>query len=381
MLADISRASHYYSAGLTGLRGFAALWVFIYHMWVAAVPRSIKIETDNWSVDLTPFFSTGWAGVDILFTLSGFLLSLPLIDIAIHRNQDLDFGRYFKRRVLRVIPAYYFQFSILLLFIITTEERLPEYWNIILHGIMLHNLSQEYYSSINSVWYTLPIEFSFYLLLPFLILLLKQTHWLLVCVLTIGATISYRYYIYQWAINDPIHLKVWALEQLPGRLDQFAMGTLTAYLFLRIKHFVFVQYSMLNNILLILGLGGMIALIYVLHIMFTAYWEGHFLLFTWHGVFSIFTCMVIYSVASRSSLGTKLFVGRWMLFSGIISYSLYLWHYPLVLWIANLPLILSSDDYTFPIIMLIATPICLLTATLSYLFVERPFLNLKTHPV
>ena len=52
-----------YFRNLTGLRGFAAGWVFLYHMWVYSEPRLMLLPLGSRTVDLTPLFSTGWAGV------------------------------------------------------------------------------------------------------------------------------------------------------------------------------------------------------------------------------------------------------------------------------------------------------------------------------
>ena len=65
---------------LTGIRGWAALWVFLYHAWGASGGRPITISIGNFSPDFTPLISLGGAGVSIFFVLSGFLLGLPFAE-------------------------------------------------------------------------------------------------------------------------------------------------------------------------------------------------------------------------------------------------------------------------------------------------------------
>src|SRR5512146_2204913 len=105
-----SRATPSELAALTGLRGFAALWVVLYHVWVDAVPRAMTIGP----LDLTPAFSCGWAGVDIFFTLSAFLLSLPFASWQLGAMPRPALATFWLRRVLRIFPAYYAQLAVLL---------------------------------------------------------------------------------------------------------------------------------------------------------------------------------------------------------------------------------------------------------------------------
>jgi len=96
-------ARHY--PALTGLRGWAALWVFLYHAWVFATPRQITVELGDFVLNLTPFLSIGGAGVSIFFVLSGFLLGLPFAEWQAGLRGRPALGRYLFRRVARVFPA------------------------------------------------------------------------------------------------------------------------------------------------------------------------------------------------------------------------------------------------------------------------------------
>ena len=82
-----------YIPELQGLRGIAVLAVVIYHCH----PR--LIGTWIYSASLW-----GWAGVNLFFVLSGFLITSILLE---SRNQENYFRNFYGRRVLRIWPVYF----------------------------------------------------------------------------------------------------------------------------------------------------------------------------------------------------------------------------------------------------------------------------------
>lgn len=96
-----SSVPHDYFPALTGLRGIAACWVMLYHLWQLAGAHSVA----PLGVDITPVFSCGYMGVDLFFVLSGFLLGLPFLAWANGRRAFPDLAQFWKRRCLRV-PAW-----------------------------------------------------------------------------------------------------------------------------------------------------------------------------------------------------------------------------------------------------------------------------------
>jgi peptidoglycan/LPS O-acetylase OafA/YrhL len=383
-LADhAKRRAFYYVDGLTGLRGFAALWVLIYHVWVASTPRRITIGIGSISIDLTPFFSCGWAGVDIFYTLSAFLLTLPFAEAVIQEKKGPPLLPYFYRRVLRVFPAYYAQLGILLILAwFGTYGEIPNIGNLLTHLFMVHNISFDYFTSMNGIWWTLPVEFSFYLVLPVLALLLRRRRWPILLVVAIMVTISYRYLMFQSIAQKTVEYKVWLLEQLPGHIDQFVFGVLAAYFYVKLR-----QAETSNpkkglrpspRACIFFGIIGVIIFLYLLHVHFLKYWDGHFLLFIWHGCAGFFIAVMIYGIATDSRLGPFLFGNRFVVGIGVISYSLYLWHLLVIDWLQRWGWFIYYKGYLFPVLLPVALSVSLGLATLSYFFIERPFLKRGT---
>lgn len=83
---------------LDGFRAVAVLLVF----------------SEHYEGEVHPLLSWGWAGVDLFFALSGFLITGILYDT---RNTEHRFKNFYMRRALRILPLYY---GVLLLAVITT---------------------------------------------------------------------------------------------------------------------------------------------------------------------------------------------------------------------------------------------------------------------
>ena len=84
---------------LDGLRGIAILLVVFSHF-----VSNLRIPADGWAWPLVSIAHAGWAGVDLFFVLSGFLITGILVDA---RGSSTYFKSFYARRALRILPAYY----------------------------------------------------------------------------------------------------------------------------------------------------------------------------------------------------------------------------------------------------------------------------------
>jgi peptidoglycan/LPS O-acetylase OafA/YrhL len=133
--------------------------------------------------------------------------------------------------------------------------------------------------------------------------------------------------------------------------------------------------STVSNILVSIGLGGIVATLYFIDHVHATYWGGHWLLFVSHTINALFIALVICAIALSGSVTRFLFENRIVVFLGTISYSLYLWHLPIIVWIAHA---IDMNSMTLSRFSLIAAPPVILASALSYYLVERPFLQRKS---
>jgi peptidoglycan/LPS O-acetylase OafA/YrhL len=146
--ADVGRVS-----ALDGWRGVACLLVFLYHT-----------GANLWWPPLALF---GFTGVHLFFVLSGYLISLPFVDSLALGQRFPSAAAFYARRALRVFPPY----LVSLLFFITlryvTRTHSPDPFNVLTHAALVFNYFRQVgYFSINAVYWSLAIEWQFYLLLP-----------------------------------------------------------------------------------------------------------------------------------------------------------------------------------------------------------------------
>lgn len=365
---------------LTGLRGFAALWVAMYHAWVLAVPREISITLLGVRLELTPLFSLGWAGVQVFFVLSGFLLAQSFVRWRMGLGSKPAFKPYFIRRAARVFPGFHVQLIILMgasWWFAGTVTHAP--------GDVLRYLLMLFFPQplgtgpveLNGVWWTLPIEFSFYLLLPFAVSSLIWSNRFLILGSAFFIVCAWRLYV---VLHLGTHLSaselvLWAC-QLPGSLDSFACGVFGAMVYTRMQSFPhmaeqvrkYMGHALLSAAILIWVLFRWMDSSYM------GYWSFSVIFLVWTPLFSVAVLTFVLACASDVRVTTILFGNKVMVWCGTVSYGVYLWHHPVQKWLQTSFALPQYDSYVFPALFLISLAITIPLAALSWYLVESPLI-------
>jgi len=141
--------------GLDAIRGIAILGVLFYHGFYWSRDLSLY---NGWQRTFLKAMAVGQYGVDLFFVLSGFLITGILLNT---RERKDYYKRFYLRRALRILPAYYFTLLILVVFKITSTGFL---WMSLLYSSnlsMLFGISMSY-----TVLWSLAVEEHFYLVWP-----------------------------------------------------------------------------------------------------------------------------------------------------------------------------------------------------------------------
>jgi peptidoglycan/LPS O-acetylase OafA/YrhL len=237
---------------LDGVRAFACFSVIAYH---------INYVTNNdhiWNMShvgpvITAFALAGSSGVTLFFVLSGFLLFMPYAKSLLFDAPWPSIRRYYIRRAFRILPGYYI--SLALMIIVLNREYLnPDHWKqLLLFITFFMDSTRSTYQAINGPFWTLAVEWQFYLILPLLALglrwiaqrgsLQRRLNCLGLGLLGLIAwALATRYWGHSWFLNPsqpmllpaPLHrLALFFLYGETGKfLEDFAVGMLVCVIYI-----------------------------------------------------------------------------------------------------------------------------------------------------
>lgn len=348
-----SKASTYIPE-LDGLRGISILLVVLYHCGFS-------------------FFQGGFIGVDVFFVISGFLITAILIKEGA-QTSSLRLGRFYIRRILRLFPAILlalFVFNVYQYFMVDTQEfretGMESLYALFYftNWIRAFDLAPSFL--LGHTW-SLSIEEQFYLLWPPLILLsLKLKNWrsklLFLTITLIALSIFLRIYLlYTGAPAERIY------NGTDTRMDGLLSGAVLALLHDR-NAFAFLKKKFPAMVLMILSCLGILVLVLI---SFVTHWKDPMYYMYYAVLVNFFSLVIILQILQSSKNFFHRFLSfKPLVFTGKISYGLYLWHY--------LILVQLSKVYGDPLKNLwLGVPLSILVAVLSYYFYEKPFLKLKS---
>jgi peptidoglycan/LPS O-acetylase OafA/YrhL len=365
--------------GLTGIRGLAVTMVFLFHLFALSGNGPLIVAAGELKIPYHWLFTCGWMGANVFFVLSGFLLAVPFVRQLTGCGKPVQIAPYLIHRLCRVVPAYWMQIVIFLVVIYLTGT-LPGWKVVAAHLAFLQNFRVGYVGVINGVYWTLPAEVGFYLLLPLFAAVAghfanrRAQVWLITVLSLTVFAIGYRYAMYSSVATAPVSTKAFVLLQLPGMLDQFAAGMAVAWIYVNYgKSFDANKSTMMFS----LGLAGLIGMMISIDYFAAIFWDAHVLLFVGYTIIAGFIGLVVLGTALQCTLSKRLFANAPMMYLGLVSYSLYLWHFPILNWATKLLDHTGVVDNRLWWLVIIALPVSLIAATASYYFVERPFLQRK----
>ncbi len=349
-----------YIKQLDSIRAIAVLLVILTH-WI---PRANLHER-------IPY---GEVGVDIFFVLSGFLISGILF--ANRKNAELlsipklaVVKKFYIRRTLRIFPIYYLTIFMLLLFSESTGTHIKTAFSYFLTYTSNFYFFQHGWDGIISHLWSLAVEEQFYLIWPWIILFVNKKYLFHVisCFILIG--VFSQYFMYGQKMNTVLTFTCF---------DAFGMGALLAWLNTYAPEKLKKFYPAISVI-------AVVSVIFLVIGMLQKKW-------IFIPVRTISSCMAVWLITyiilhnKTNTLKFKfIFNNRVLIFLGKISYGLYLYHNLIPTLNANVidkfinPLLpdILYNNYTEKILLLENTILLLLISWLSYIFIERWFLNLK----
>jgi peptidoglycan/LPS O-acetylase OafA/YrhL len=299
-------------AGLDGIRGLAALFVVVNHVFLRAFP--------GYPVDRAPFWA-GWFiygrfAVVVFIVLSGFSLALAPARRGWHLGSVSEFAR---RRARRILPAYWaalaFSLAVAWLVVRPPGQGAPGAKSVVVNGLLLQNLVGA--PSPNRSFWSMAVEAQLYLVFPLMLLLVRRRS-ALVMVATVTLVVA------AVGIAGPhvSRLGSFVIQSPPDLAALFAFGVLSAG---------------------IVGAGrarrswpwSWLALAAAAPVLATIWWRGS--VWTLDHLFWVdlalgpaIACLLVGLATGRPARLLRVLDARPMRSLGSSSYSLYLTHGPIV---------------------------------------------------
>ena len=350
-----SSSSNLQIDSLDGLRGIAVLFVLFSHMSNKGIHLASFLD----------FSGSGRYGVYLFFVLSSFLLTLPLVSRSKDQFRSVSlWTRYAMRRFFRIFPLYF----IVLLFSYYCSSyihpaycvpiSMPEFFD---HIILMDG---------KKIFWTIPVEFKYYFALPivaYLFVAVFKKRVVAAVVVTAAAICLIAFVLWPSSYQrlHPISLRPY--------LPVFLAGSLAALLHAelakagRIKRDYQRKFLDLAAIVIFLGVLSMVPSFWKMmsgqHVK-KEYFHPKYVLF------GILWSLFILSYLNGSGLVRRTLECRPLRFVGIISYSVYLWHIPVV----NLVRFNVKTHSTLTVLLIVS--VTLLVSAASQVLIEKPFMKL-----
>jgi peptidoglycan/LPS O-acetylase OafA/YrhL len=314
---------------INGLRGYAILGVIYFHLLGVMFnqPGWLTINIGSFVIMPLTYLSNGWVGVNLFFILSGFVLYLPYAT----GNRDFSGKRsilvFLKHRAARLFPLYYIAIIISIIFILhQTNVQEWAFWKqtLLMFTFTFNFTKETFIPPHNYVLWSLGIEVLFSLIFPLLVMTIKNKGIrffaiAVFCFSFLVRALSHFYPEYQVAP----HLNM-IKDSLAGRLDDFVTGMLLCHLW----HGNWKANWFKNNaeFLFLLSLLVITIGFYFSDYVFLGFapdWTEPFI----NTVFQMGFAMIIFSLLyMRQNMLRYLFTNKFVQLSGMMCYSLYLWH-------------------------------------------------------
>lgn len=409
---------------LDGVRGVAVALVMWYHTTVWQLPADAAAFDVAWA----KIAKSGWMGVDLFFVLSGFLITGILLD---SKGSPHFVRNFYGRRALRIFPLAYAYIAMFVLILPAVVPHLgaagasfaKSLEDPVRNQVWLWTYLCNFFMAFQGGWvlgapgimWSLAIEEHFYLVWPLVVLLVPSRHMLKACVGVIVFSVLFRWLCIAygvgwlggstewvqgipkgwWTDGPPTAAQPanwWFCYVLtPARLDGLALGGLLAVLQRRegglVRH---------AKVFAVLGGAGLLTLVgmCVLRDPFhrlTLHRQDHLV----QGVgFLALACVFAWLVHAAASRGrssgiVRMVSWRPLVFLGKYSYALYLFHWPVRVFIEAIfakklavetfPRLWGSTIGWQVVFYVVTWSVSIALALVSWHLFEKHFLKLKKY--
>ncbi len=345
-----------YRPEIDGLRAISIISVVIYHA---------QLKFNDYII-----FSGGFLGVDIFFVISGYLIC-SIIFKELLEKKDFSFKNFFIRRARRILPALIFLIFVSSLFsyFILQPSALSNFSKSSISSIFfssniffwqndsMYMAESQLLSPLLHTW-SLSVEEQFYLFFPIVIFLIfkidKKFLFPLILLLMFLSMFSTWY-------GSKNHI-IFNFYSITSRIWELGVGSLIAYF----EYFKNKKIYFSKNINEILCFLSLIVIVYFF--IFPILPNKHPTIYT---IIPIVSVGIIILLADKTNFFKSILSNNFFVFTGLTSYSLYLWHYPVFSFSRHI--FINTDFENNIILKLFLIFISIILSLISYFFIEKYF--------
>jgi peptidoglycan/LPS O-acetylase OafA/YrhL len=327
---------------LDGLRGVAIILVVSFHAFYT--------NPEHGSIARAVGYMLSWGkiGVPIFFVLSGFLISYPFFKSKSGGLHSWYPEGYARRRIAKILPPFYLSIVLIALFYWfrfhdTAYVKAGLKWAIGLGHFV--PISPEF----NTPYWSLLVEVSFYLTLPFLFWLTRnwQTRTTTIVIALLLLFVPFAVRQLNWPggltvypdVSTPLGARMdFAAKQFPCLLDYFGWGVA----FAAVYALLIPQNETLRPLSLFGYLGASLLLGTIVLLSIWSATDGILTNATrwseeaYHWLPGLSGFLLLFFIFDSNCAGSRLLSSTWLRFTGLISYEWFLFHYPIILWFKQL---------------------------------------------
>ncbi|MEN3322508.1 acyltransferase [Mariniflexile soesokkakense] len=340
---------------IDAIRGLAIIMVVMHHtaqQGFVKIPHAVAV-----------FFSLGSRGVQLFFIASAFTLFRSYKNRSLAENMPTR--NFFIRRFFRIAPIYY----LAILYYIFHESLGARYWlgtqpyisiyNKISNILFLHGFSPYWTNTLVPGGWSIAVEMMFYVVFPFLFFRIKTINnaFVFLNVSLIFKLIFQEILSYNQLMASDFLWNEYLFYYFPCQLPIFALGIIMFFLIQDSKSIRQVSNKVIIFLLVLLPLqiGSALDFLYLNHIIF--------------GIIFVFFGVLL-------SKGKFRFLNIPLIrYIGKISYSMYIFHFIVISWLAKYHLMDFFDNYLINYVtrLLLVLFISIIVSKISYSLVEVPF--------
>ena len=338
-----------YRPEIDGLRAIAVLSVIFYHSTLTLFEKK--------------FLPGGFIGVDIFFIISGYLITKIIIN-EVEITKKFSFLNFYKRRIKRIIPALFFViiFTFPFIYQLTLPVFFLEYLESIIYTVFFSSniyfwnlgtgydqLQDVYFQPFLHAW-TLSLEEQFYIVFPFIfVFIYKKFYKNLNFLIIIGFLSSFFLADYMSYTHSAANFYF-----LPTRAWEFLTGSILVLI--ERKNLRFILNQKYSSYFICTGFSFIIFSL--------IFFDDRMFLPSIVTLIPVMGTSFIILFSKKKNFLIKIFSTKLFIGIGLISYSLYLWHYPIFIIYPNI-----SFLYQISLIFLLSV--------FSYFFIEKKFRTKK----